>query len=411
MALAALISAYRQIDGSEQLRATLPLVGGTLVEHQARQAVRAGAAHVVILVERLPAALIAAIDALRRDGIAVDIARSVADAADRVHPDERLLVMADGCIVAQASLDRLARADAPALLTLADEPGREAFERIDAATRWAGLALVDGGRLRGTAAMLGDWDLESTLLRRTVQEGAARISVFAAGDGTAPLGLPIIADGAPALGDLEKQLLAGSRRHAANWPERYLFAPIEEPAARLLIKRALEPEWVAILPVALAAVALPLAAAGWAWAALILLLASGPLRAIAKRLAAVRLASIRRQTLFDTIRAAAAAGSLLALAGMFAEKGGWGWWTIAGGTIAAMLALRVERDMAARIGGSPGSAWLASTDGLIWAFLPFAAIGQWQTGAAVLMAYAILSFAFFQRRLSRDLGGQKSVKV
>ena len=122
MALAALISAYRQIEDSEALRATLPLVGGTLIEHQARQAARAGAAHVVILVERLPAPLVGAIDALRRDGIVVEIARSVADAADRVHPDERLLVIADGCVVAQAAADRLAAAAAPTLLTLSDEP-------------------------------------------------------------------------------------------------------------------------------------------------------------------------------------------------------------------------------------------------------------------------------------------------
>ena len=85
MALAALIFASQTIDdGSDMLRAALPLAGATLLEHQVRRAVRAGAHHIVVLVERLPAPLIAAIDRLRRDGNRVDIARSVADAADQI---------------------------------------------------------------------------------------------------------------------------------------------------------------------------------------------------------------------------------------------------------------------------------------------------------------------------------------
>lgn len=406
MALAALISAYRQIDGSERLRATLPLVGGTLVEHQARQAVRAGAAHVVILVERLPATLTAAIDALRRDGVAVDVARSVADAADRIHPEEHLLMIADGCIVGQAALDRLVASHAPTLLTLADEPGRDGFERIDAKTRWAGLALVDGSRLRATAGMLGDWDLESTLLRRTVQEGAARIDIFAADDGATPAGLPIIAESETALADLERHLLSGSRRRAAHWPERYLFAPIEEPAARPLIRRAIEPDWIAALAAGLAILSAPLVVAGLGWAALILLLVSGPVRAVAMRLAAVKLTSIRRGKLFDAVRAVAASAALLAFAGLLAERSGWGWWLVAVVTILAMLALRAERDMAARAAAASGPPWLASLDGLIWGFLPFAVAGRWEAGAAALACYAILSFAFVQRSLSRHFSGK-----
>jgi hypothetical protein len=56
VALAALIMASEEADGEDaELRATLPLLGHTLVEQQVRQAVGAGAGHVVLLVERLPA--------------------------------------------------------------------------------------------------------------------------------------------------------------------------------------------------------------------------------------------------------------------------------------------------------------------------------------------------------------------
>lgn len=405
LALAALISAYRQSDDSEGLRATLPLVGGTLVEHQARQAARAGATHIVILVERLPAALTAAIDALRADGLAVDIARSVGDAADRIHPDERLLVIADGCVVGQAAIDRIAAADAPALLTLADEPGRDAFERIDGGSRWAGLALIDGARLRSTAAMLGDWDVESTLLRRAVQENARRISVFEAEAGSPSAGLPIIAETAQALADLERQLLVGSRRPGTSWPARFIFAPVEEPIAGLLLRRVAEPQWVAALSAGMAAIAAPLAAMGWFWAALLVLLLSGPVAAVAVRLAAVRLAAIRRQRLFEAIRTVGAVMALLLFVEPLAAQQGWGWWSIAALVIAAMAALSVERRIAVRLTGKIEPLWLASLDGLIWGFVPLALAGYWQAGVAVLAGYAILSFAFVQRRVWRKVNG------
>lgn len=405
LALAALISAYRQSDDSDGLRATLPLVGGTLVEHQARQAARAGATHIVILVERLPAALTNAIDALRADGLAIDIARSVGDAADRIHPDERLLVMADGCVVGQGAIDRIAAADAPVLLTLADEPGRDAFERIDGGCRWAGLALIDGARLRSTAAMLGDWDVESTLLRRAVQENARRISVFGAEAGSVSAGLPIIAETAQALSGLERQLLIGSRRLATNWPARFIFAPLEEPIAGRLLRRVAEPQWIAALGAGLAAIAAPLATMGWFWVALLVLLLSGPVAAVAGRLAAVRLASIRRQRLFETIRMIGAVMALLLFIEPLVAQQGWGWWSIAGLLIAAMTALAIERRIASGLTGMAEPLWLASLDGLIWGFVPFALAGYWPAGVVALAAYAILSFAFIQRRVWRKVNG------
>lgn len=403
MALAALISAYHSIDDSEQLRATLPLAGGTVIEHQARQAMRAGASHVVILVERLPAALTNAIDALRRDGLAVDIARSVADAADRIHPDERLLLIADGCVAAQASIDRIAATQAPALLTLTDEPDRQPFERMDGATRWAGVALLDGARLRETSAMLGDWDIESTLLRRAVQEGAARVSVFSTEDGAVPTGLPIIAEDAGRLAGLERQLLTASRRQALSWPERYLFSLVEERAANLLLPRMGEPQLVSLVAGALALVAIPLALVGWAWGALIALLLAGPVEGIAERMAAVRLASIRRREAITAVRAAAAAVVLAVVSHGLAIEQGWGWRIVGALTIGAMLLLREERNMLEQATGQRGSIWLATVDGMIWAFVPFAIVGRWDTGLAALALYATFSLVAVQRRLSASL--------
>jgi hypothetical protein len=75
MALGALISAYQEASGgSGELAATLPLAGRTLVEYQARLAQAAGASPVVLLVERMPASLIAAVDRLTGEGVAVQLA-------------------------------------------------------------------------------------------------------------------------------------------------------------------------------------------------------------------------------------------------------------------------------------------------------------------------------------------------
>jgi len=163
MALGALISAYQEASGGAgELAATLPLAGRTLVEYQARLAQAAGASPIVLLVERMPASLIAAVDRLTGEGVAVQLARSSREAADHFASDDSVLFIAGGLFADAASLERVAAADGPAVLTLADNIGLDAFERLDATHRWGGLALSDGAELAATAAMLGCASASST---------------------------------------------------------------------------------------------------------------------------------------------------------------------------------------------------------------------------------------------------------
>ncbi|PTQ09781.1 hypothetical protein CLG96_11400 [Sphingomonas oleivorans] len=398
MALAALIAAYEPAEDGETLRATAPLAGATVVEHQARRAVRAGARHLILLVERLPAGLALALDRLRRDGIAIEFAPTIADAADRVHPDERLLLIADGCMADQAALDRVAAAQVPALLTVADGSGRDAYERIDGRVRWGGVALLDGTRLRDTAAMLGEWDPLSTLLRRAVQEGAARVAAQEEG----AEGLPIFAHGSAGVGAIEKRLLSGTRGLARDWPGRFLFPWIEDPALGPIFRRLLDPFWLAAAAALLALIAVPVAVHSGGLA-LTLLLLSGPVASIAGRLALIRAAAVRHGERLEQLRRIAAALALMASTSAVAAAGGWGWWLVTAAILAGMAALTVERRIAARLTEWPGSPWFASTDGLIWAFLPFALLGQWGMGLAALAFYALASFAYVQWRLARHV--------
>ena len=174
MAVGALIGAYQE-DDSGGLRALLPLSGRTVVDYQVRCAAAAGAAPIVIVVERVPQALQDAVERLRLDGIGVFPVSDVDEALSRFEAGSKILVIGDGIVPPAALVATLAAEPEGAVATVADDEAHEMFERIDGESRWAGIALVDSRLLGSTAAMLGDWDLQSTLLRRALQEGAVRM--------------------------------------------------------------------------------------------------------------------------------------------------------------------------------------------------------------------------------------------
>src|ERR1700751_1106870 len=174
MAIGALIGAYQE-DDSGGLRALLPLSGRTLIEYQVRCASAAGAAPIVVVVERVAQALKDAFERLRLDGIGVFPVSDVEEAVSRFEAGTLILLIGDGVAAPSDLVATIAQEPEPALATVPDDEEHAAFERIDAESRWAGVGLVDAHLLGSTAAMLGDWDLQSTLLRRTVQEGARRI--------------------------------------------------------------------------------------------------------------------------------------------------------------------------------------------------------------------------------------------
>jgi hypothetical protein len=398
MALAALIFASQTIDdGSEVLRASLPLAGATLLEHQVRRAVRAGASHIVVLVERLPAALIGAVDRLRKGGTRVDIARSVADAADRIHPDETVMVVADGCIAGADVFNRLVASPAPALMTLPDLPGIEDFERIGAQHRWAGLALIDGARLQATAARLGEWDFELTLLRQALADDGVLLPALGSSGETLPSDHPIIARHASDLAMLEQRIIAGSAGFRDGWPARYIFPLIERIGFTRLSRGPADPLWLGLGAILLAVIAIPLASAGWSGPALGLLVASGPLASIARRLADVRMTRLRHEHRLSNARLAAASAALVALGIRLGDDGQWGWALLAVLTVGVMIALASEWRTAHRLDNRTDMPFMATGDGLIWLFLPFALGGSWRAGMMIAALYTVTSFVVAQR--------------
>src|SRR6185295_8852129 len=125
-----------------------------------------------------------------------------------------------------------------AIVTVPDDEAHEEYERIDGHNRWAGLAKVDANMLGATAAMLGDWDLQSTLLRRAVQAGARLIpSNSSEGRGA------FLATDEAAMAGYERRLLVASRTARDDAVSRYLLPVIEEIATERLMETGIRPSW------------------------------------------------------------------------------------------------------------------------------------------------------------------------
>lgn len=386
MALAALIAAYHESGEAGVLRATLPLAGRTVIERQARLAVAAGVTRIILFVERMPPDLSAAIDRLRAARLPIHVARSAEEAAEAIDPSDRLLLVGDGAIAEAAQLTRLADTEGYAVLTVPDGAYGELYERIDASSRWAGLAAMDGEMLRKTIAMLRDWDLQSTLLRRTLQADATHV----AADGPVA-----ILDGWGDLATLERAIISAAAASGASggWAGRML-APIERVFTLSLLGSRVGPALLGAASVFLTAAGGLFIFYGWFLTGLALMLAATPLDGVADRLARIRMQGDIGRHWWSYLNPAFAGAALIALAYGLALSHGWGLVLLAFTTLAFLVALAVETEA-----HQPKAAiLLAERKGMTWLMLPFAALGFWHIGLAMLFAYAAASFFWAQQQ-------------
>jgi hypothetical protein len=382
MALGALIGAYQE-DDAGGLRALLPLAGRTLFEYQARCLAAAGAAPLVVLVERVPPALNEAFERLRSEGVTVVPVSDGNEAASRFEAGSQLIMVADGIAPEMADLELLNEEVDDVILTVADDEGHAAFERIDGTHRWAGLARVDSNMLGATAAMLGDWDLQSTLLRRAVQSGARFLPSKATNGG------PFLAHDEESMVGFERRLLVASRTAREDAVSRFVLPLVEELATEKLMETGVRPAWLVQVAVAMTIAAAFCFTRGWHWGAVALLLLSTPLDLVAQRLAALRLRPLSQSMLSRRLLWPAAGLALLAL-GWFEARHGSGWGAMmaalsAGAFAEAARVERTGRDL-------PSGEWHFSRRAAIWLAIPFAIGGWWSAYLGVLALYAAGSF-------------------
>lgn len=386
MALGALVGAYQE-DDTGGLRALYPLAGRTLVEYQVRCAAAAGASPILLLVDRIPPALNEALERLDREGLSVTAVGDGNEAASRFGTGEMVLIIGDGVAPPAELLTGIAEEAEPAIVIVPDDAQHEQFERIDGVSRWAGVALVDAQMLGATAAMLGDWDLQSTLLRRTLQAGALTVPVAPEG------GEPVLANSAEELGALDRQLLVSSRGSRRDWASRYVLPIIEEYATESLLNTGLKPPRLIEAAVLLVLGAAFAFSTGWLWAGLALLVLSTPLDLVARRLATLRLRPLSPRSTMRRLLWPTAGLALLAL-GWWLSRNGGGWGPVYAALVAAAFAeaARIERGKTEL----PGQVWLFSRRNAILGAVPFALFGAWTTALVALSLYAAASFFYVQ---------------
>lgn len=404
MAFAALIAACKEAEETEAgLRALLPMAGRSLLENQVRRAISAGASHVVVLVERVPAALSAALDRLRRDGIAVNLARDPMGAVDHFHPEENILLIADGLVAAPDCFEAIAARVGPTLLVVADTPENQEFERVDADHRWAGLALTTVDTLAATAAMLGDWDLQSTLMRRIVQNGSDLLPVDNAVGVAVDAGEAVVlAEHSDKSRNAGRSMLKRNSKQAGSWPERFIYAPIAARLASALLDRRIEAKWlraIAILFTLSGACALWW---GWLWTGLVLLLLAGPFDNIAGRINLAQLRDREGGWEFRLVRAITQACALLGMGRFAMAATGEIVYLVLGGVAVLLLFLAYRTMLLLRKfpeHAHPVWPWLADGNAAIWTLLPFAIAGFWVHWPAFVTVYAFITLILQQNIL------------
>jgi hypothetical protein len=392
MAVGALIAAYQE-DDSGGLRALLPLAGRTLLEYQVRCAAAAGAVPVVVIVERVPQLLQDAFERLRLEGVAVFPVSDVHEAVSRFETGSMILLLGDGVVPPAELVAELAADGEPVVATVPDDEEHQGFERIDGHARWAGVAIVGAQLLGSTAAMLGDWDLQSTLLRRAIQEGAERVPV------TPDSGRPLLVESADQLEGFQSRMIAASRGGRSDWASRYILPPVEELATVQLLETSLRPGWLIWAALLLTICGALAFARGWLVTGLVLLVLSTPLVRIASRLARLRLRPLPARLVSRAALWPAAGFALLTLGWWeMRHVAGWGALISAAAAIGFAEATRIEKGSLS----IPGDQWLLSRRNAIFAAIPFALAGAWTGYLVALFAYAAVSFYYTQHARHLD---------
>lgn len=220
--------------GMPRLRALLPVAGMTVIEQQAERARANGAERMILLVDGIPAGLAEACDRIRSRGLPVELVRDGPGTARASGPDARMLLVADGLVAGDQAWRVAAGARAPAVLVTEDAVVTQELERIDPATRWAGLALIGANDVAALAQAPDGWDAQLMALRQAIQADAQRIAwdkaLFVSGD-------MALATATSSARDAEQRLLAGVDRGGAGLGQRWLIDPLARLASAPLLSR------------------------------------------------------------------------------------------------------------------------------------------------------------------------------
>ena len=395
--LAGLLFAIRDAeDRPDRLAATLPFAGTTLIEYQARLLLAVGASQIVVVVTRLTPELLGAMSRIGRRGVAVDAVRGAAEAAEKLHPLSRVLVLADGLVTTEALLKPLAGDGPEALLVVGEGYADPAFERIGGRLAWAGVARLGPMRLRDIARIPLDWDMQSALLRAASQGGAAHLLLpaTAAAEGHG------VEHRAAALDVRGRAVLAGSIGGRRGWFDRWIVAPIGRVLLPALVDRGVSAGAIAAGGAVLGLGGLAVIGVGWAATGLLLTTIAVIAWTLGGTLAGLR--DERRLARGQGWAALVVPASALVLLAVGLGERSDGPATLAVATALVTLAGLGERAVAGRdrrlFWGGPGAYLLIVAAG--------AAVGAPGVGLAAAAVYAAVTLGAAIEALRREGGRQ-----
>lgn len=394
MPLIALLAPLPQVP----LSPPLTVVGRDVLDRQVRQAHHAGAERVFVL------------GGPSRYGEAVP---GPGAAAALIGDDDLILMLAPG-LVADERIIAAVITNAPAAATWPDQ----GVERLDASAMAAGVAVYSGALVRRVIAELGEWDLQSTLLRVALGEGIARVDLAAL-----PLYAPARRREVPLIwalpttpgeaAEATTSVIKAAQKGCLDWPARFIHPPIEDGLVRLLGPTPVTPNMVTLFVAAISLAAGVAFAFGWLWTGLALALVSGPLDGVDGKLARARIEFSRWGDLEHVLDKIAEYGWYLALAAHFAVTQGHAPWLVAALIILFALAEALGGEFFRRFTGKQlddAGAFerrfrLVSgrRNTFFWTLVPFAAFGAWYAGFVAIAAYAVATFFVMQYSLFRRL--------
>lgn len=371
-------------DRPGRLTATLPFAGVTLIEYQARLLMAAGAAQIIIVVARLTPELLGAIARIAQRGVVVDTVRSAVEAAEKLHPLSRLVVLADGLITTEDTIAMVLRDTGhDALIVLPEAAAEPGLERVGGHMAWAGVARLDPRRVAEVAALPRDYDLQSTLLRMAAQARATHILLPADAE-KAGHGIVHRAEALDARGRAVVARLVSGRR---SWFDRYVLAPVARLALPRLVERAVPAHVAGGAGVGLGVLGLVLILFGFP--------ALGLFAAVAGTLGlglGETLAGLRDEQGAARAQSAAIAGlAALAIAAL-----GWQQYRMGGDEVASVLALMlvILGSLAERAGLYRfRRRWWASPPAYLMVLWPMTLLGAGVWGLALASVYAIVTLA------------------
>ena len=412
MALVALLFAHHTVAGSSEPRAAAVVAGLTILERQAMLARRLGAERLFVVAERMPPGLAAALDRLHD---VIEVVRDPAALVIGIADGDRVLSLEEGLIVDEADARPLVELAGPALAVNSGEPPYDGAERLDSTSFWAGLAVYDGRLVRAVAADLGEWDLQSTLLRAATGEGIAQVEPFAGG---LPPSWRFIAEpGNSAATDA--QLIADGAPVRSGWPSRYLYPPVERMAVAAALPTRVTGFALAVTAGVLGGLAALALALGWPLVGVALAIVAPAVADVGAWLGRVRLEPAQPwvEPTFDY--AVEPAWYLGLAAGLAVDRLGIAAWALAAALIAFRLADLRQQRLLARIGATAAEdkrarrldLLAAGRDTLPWVLLPFALAGMPAAGLAALAVYAGATFFLRQSRLFARVTEMAGVKL